>query len=371
MFLTAYNVPHYLLHKGLITPESVVDGDFTLAEAGRRNRNFKVLRRKEPGLFLKQIKTTEPQAIMTLQREADFYRHVHTDSKYAAIRRLIPEFVHYEPSRYALTLKLTVDAESMNEQHLREQAFPESTARLLGAALATVHSHGAAFLNDPLARSVFPYQVPWPLTLDQTGFAALDNFGPIGSQVAAAMRQLGTLQPRLSALRSEWQYDSLIHGDMKWDNCLVKRPTPGGSGQSPDLTIVDWELADIGDGAWDVATIFKEYIVATIVNASAREAATAQNLPGPAAQTIEALRPSIRAFWQAYASGRNLSGPTARMYLERAVKLTAGRMVIAVLEYVYAAPQFNTLGMKMLQTSLALLEAPQMAAVQMIGIPLS
>ena len=39
MFLTAYNLPHYLLSKGLIDSQSLVAGDFAIAEAGRRNRN--------------------------------------------------------------------------------------------------------------------------------------------------------------------------------------------------------------------------------------------------------------------------------------------------------------------------------------------
>ena len=66
MFLTAYNLPHYLMSKGLISAQSVVDGDFVLAEAGRRNRNFKVMRRQQPGLFVKQIKSMEAQAITTI-----------------------------------------------------------------------------------------------------------------------------------------------------------------------------------------------------------------------------------------------------------------------------------------------------------------
>ena len=48
MFLTAYNLAHYLTAKGLITMRSVVDGDFILSEAGRRNRNFKVAAASTP-----------------------------------------------------------------------------------------------------------------------------------------------------------------------------------------------------------------------------------------------------------------------------------------------------------------------------------
>ncbi len=366
MFLTAYNLPHYLMAKGLISAQSVVEGDFMLAEAGRRNRNFKVVRRKQPGLFVKQIKSTEAQAISTIEREAAFYRAVHSDPRYAAIAQMIPKFVDYEPPRHALTLGLTENAESISEHHVRQAQIPENTARLIGKALGIAHSHGPTMVADPATRALFPYQAPWPMTLEQTGFSFLDNFPPIGPQLSASIRQSPKLLPMLSALRPLWQYDSLIHGDMKWDNCLLS----SRDGVELNLTIVDWELADIGDGAWDVATIFKEYLVAAILNNSARQAAAAQNQPAPGAQTLETMQPSIRAFWKAYAAARGLGADTGR-YLDRAVRYTAARMIIAVLEYLNASPQFSALGPSMLQTAVSLLEAPQMAAMQMIGVPVS
>ncbi len=364
MFLTAYNVPHYLMSRGLITAESVVAGDFTLAEAGRRNRNFKIIRRTQPGLFLKQIKTTEQQAIATIQREAAFYRVVHTDPKYAAIRKLIPKYVDFDAARNALTLGLAENTESMAELHTREGRYPEATAQMLGWALGVSHSFGPTIIADPALRPVFPCQTPWPLTLDQTGYSFLDGFGPVGAQLKQAIQQFPTLKPKLSALRPQWQYDSLVHGDMKWDNCLVSR-RPGGESE---VTIVDWELADIGDGAWDVATIFKEYIVATILQSHARQSAGIQAPQFFSAQTIETLQPSIRAFWKAYISARSFTAEQSRAYLERAVCFTAGRMIVAVLEYLAASPQYGALIPTMLQTGVNLLESPQVAAVQLIGM---
>ena len=364
MFLTAYNLPVYLISRGLVSADSVVEGDLVVAEAGRRNRNFKIFRRKQPSLFVKQIKTTEAQAMSTIQREAGFYRTIHADPKYAAISRLIPKFVDFEAKRHALALGLTENAESLSEHHLRQGRFPEETARMIGSALGTVHSHGPILLADPVARSLFPYQVAWPMMLDQMGYQFMDTFGPIGPQLRQGIQQLPTLQPMLAALRPLWQYDSLIHGDMKWDNCLLS----SRNGGAPELTIVDWELADIGDGAWDVATIFKEYLVAAILNSTAKQAAAAQNLPAPPDESIAASQASIRAFWKAYEPARGLSGDRAAVYLDRAVRFTAARMVIAVLEYLAASPQYAAMGTTMLQTAVNILESPEVAARQMVGV---
>src|SRR5260370_34423267 len=191
---------------------------------------------------------------------------------------------------------------------MRQAQPPEKTGRLIGHPLGLAASYGLSMLADPATRGLLPYQAAWPMTLDQMGYSFLGNFPSIGPQLSASIRQSPNLQPMLSALRPLWRYDSLIHGDMKWDNCLVS----SRDGVELNLTIVDWELADIGDGAWDVATIFKEYLVTAILNASSRQAAAAQNQPAPLPQTIETLQPSIRAFWKAYVSALRLGGGAGR-----------------------------------------------------------
>ena len=52
MYLTATNLANYLINRDIITAASVVDGDLAVVEAGRRNRNFKVIRRSNPSLFV-------------------------------------------------------------------------------------------------------------------------------------------------------------------------------------------------------------------------------------------------------------------------------------------------------------------------------
>jgi hypothetical protein len=360
MFLTAYNLAHYLVARGLITQESLVAGDFVLAEAGRRNRNFKVARRGLPGLFVKQIKTAEPQATTTIQREAAFYRAVSTDPRYAPIAGMIPQFLDYDASRHALALSLAENAESLAERQARDTTVPPEIAARLGGALARIHSFGPAIAADTALRPSLPAQVPWPLNLDQTGYGFLSAHGALGPQLGQAIARTPGLPAALSALRSLWQYDSLTHGDMKWDNCLLR---------GDDLIVVDWELADLGDGAWDVASLFKEYIAATLLSHTAREHARAHNLPEPPAITLETTRPSLRAFWNAYCAGRGMSGAAAAAYLDRAVRYTGARLVIAVLEYSAYAQQLDATGRLMLESARQILEHPHIAAAQLAGVP--
>src|ERR1051326_2322846 len=73
MLLNSTTVVHYLLHRGFLTFDSVVDGDLMVVEAPRRNRNFKLYRQGLPGLFVKQVRQWDVHAIATVQREAGCY----------------------------------------------------------------------------------------------------------------------------------------------------------------------------------------------------------------------------------------------------------------------------------------------------------
>ena len=354
MYLTATNLAHCLISNGLVTAQSIVEGDFTVVEAGRRNRNFKVLRKRAPGLFVKQIKTSEQQATFTLRKEAEFYQRVQMNPAFAPIAAMIPAMLRFEPARHAVFLRLTPDAESLFEYQLRTNDFGSENAGKLGNALAILHAFGPALAQDPSLRSTLPGQLPWAMTLDQQGSSVFQNLGPIGTQIATLLQGFPTLAPQLCALRHEWQFETVIHGDMKWENCLLYPEADGQHG----LQIVDWELVDVGDGAWDVATIFKEYLVLTIITADS-----------PQRKTLDDLRPSMREFWKSYAGGRRFTAEQAARFRERAVRFTAARMLVAVAEYLYGTPQAIVAGTAMLQTAASILASPQTASMQMLGHP--
>src|SRR5205807_3504398 len=151
MFLTASNLVFHLISRGIITSESVVKGDFILVEVGRRNRNFKIVRQWQPGLFVKQIKTSDQLAISTLQREATFYQRVNQNPQFAPLKNLIPEFVDYDPARYALTISLLSGAESLAEHQQRTNSLASDLAADLGRGLGSCHSQLMTAMSDPAA----------------------------------------------------------------------------------------------------------------------------------------------------------------------------------------------------------------------------
>src|SRR6267142_1572474 len=124
MILTTSNIGHYLLSRGLITYDSIVDGDFLVTETTRRNRNFKVVRKHNPGLFLKQIKNWDQQSIVTLQYEATCYGLAQRDPDFAALVPLMPACYGFDQEQYILAIELLQDAENLADYHTRLGQFP-------------------------------------------------------------------------------------------------------------------------------------------------------------------------------------------------------------------------------------------------------
>src|SRR5262249_2395063 len=131
MYLTASNLAYYLIHRDLIVPEAVLRDGFTVLEAGRRNRNFKVLRHPSPGLFVKQAASTGPEAVTPLQREAAFYGLVMSQPFLGSLAGLVPRLIDYNPATVTLVVELVADGESLAEYHFRTGALPERLGALL------------------------------------------------------------------------------------------------------------------------------------------------------------------------------------------------------------------------------------------------
>lgn len=135
-----------------------------------------------------------------------------------------------------------------------EAADTQSTGRdLVSRALLPSPSASAA-LGRALARAHLATQgVPIPFRASAGVLDLSCDPPPVitlarARQVALSLAGDTVLGPALTRARSLWQATCLVHGDVKWDNCLVDlTATP------PVVRLIDWELSGLGDPAWDLA----------------------------------------------------------------------------------------------------------------------
>lgn len=356
MYLTASNLAYYLISRGIVTGDSVVSGDFRVLEAGRRNRNFKILRQKSPGLFIKQIKDASPEAAATLYREAAFYKLVSAKPEFSLFARFLPQIRDYNPSSHSLIVDLLPEAENLTEYYARLQSFPVAVAEMLGHILAVTHSQLSALWTDASLLSIFPKLVPWVLPLDPGHGPDTSTLGAPGKLFADLLAQFSDLLPHLFSLRGEWRIDALLHGDMKWDNCLLHQE----SKEEIDLRLIDWELVDVGDACWDLGSIIASYLLSWLSILPATEH-TEENLR-PVRDVHLQMRPSLQALWKSYSSTRGLTPAISREYLKRCLRFTAARLVLAAFEFLYVYPVVTPSVLYMLQMSRNIFLSPERAA---------
>jgi aminoglycoside phosphotransferase (APT) family kinase protein len=298
--LNKNDLVHYLVERGLLERRAIVDGDVMVVEGTRRHHNYSVVRREGPGLFIKQMQPDQAFSAQTLQKEAACYVMMESDPALSEIHALMPRFRAYDPDRHILVVELIGGGENLSELHRRVHRFPEDVARRVGELLARYHQVSSRELLPRANAAIFQGQPPWILSFHLMPRGSMQNLSAANGQFMSILQNYPDFGQALDRLRMTWRRNALIHGDMKFDNVVV--------GTDGEMHVVDWELADVGDSAWDVASILQAYLTWWI--------STLQRIPSEGANDaaqypLESIQPAIHAFWDQYVSSRGIGAREA------------------------------------------------------------
>ncbi|MDQ6612471.1 MAG: aminoglycoside phosphotransferase family protein [Gemmatimonadota bacterium] len=355
MYLTSQNVAFYLAGRGLIPFHSMVNDTLTVVEAPRRNRNFKVMRGTQPGFFVKQVASFEPLAMETHRRDGRCYWLANNHAEFTALLPLLPAFHTFDVAQSILVTALLDGAETLHQLHLQTGTFPTDVAVLLANALAHFH---VAFRGLPASAAsvAFPRMHPWALTTGDPALFPSAMQTPTGRVFLDIMRARGVEQA-LTVERQRWRVETLVHGDLKWDNVLLTPVTASAAGA---LRIVDWEIADVGDPAWDIAAIFQAYLAHWLFSRTPGN----ESIPESDVQ-FSAMQPAMRAFWSAYVIASGTINPAE--LLDRSVAFAAARLVQTAYESLYQAPSVTAHALSFLDLAERLLTARTNAPRVILG----
>ena len=363
MLLSANTVTHYLIERGLVSLDTVVDGDLIVVESSSRNRNFKIILKSSPGFFVKQAQQWDSQATGLLQREASCYWLAANDPGFASLASHVPHFELYDPARRILVMELLPDGENLRDYHRRLAAFPLTVAAHLGQIIGTYHQTILLSAAEHANAAAFPRTIPWILSAHRLGESPTQTFGAANQQILTIINQYADFHKYLDALREQWRFDSFIHGDMKWENCIVYQRN--GELQ---VKVIDWETADLGDPCWDVGAILQAYLIFWIMSMPIQGTLPPAEYLSMTPYPIEAMQPAIRAFWLAYVRSRNLAGVEQQDILHLSMRYAAARMLQTAFEYMVYSPQITTNALSMLQVSLNILSDTQNAVKDLLNL---
>lgn len=365
MLLSYENIAHYLLEKGLIDLESIVKGEFSVRDRSSRNANFAVNREYSPAYLVKQVRAHDQEKRETLRIEATCYWLANNDNAYHSLRGFLPRYFEYDYLNHILILELLPQVQNLHESYRNSGFFPIQVAEKLAELLASYHTHQSGILENQKSFSLFKKRKPWVFSLSENSLTDWLNNPVVGNAEKQSVKLiLGNREfmEHLRQMGEEWEIKSLVHGDVKFPNFLINSDFIPGT--EPDIRLIDWELADIGDPLWDVASVVQNYL--TLWVASEIE----QDYRPEEAYIVhlDMVQPSIAAFWRHYAELAHWDAAASHRNLEKTVRYTALKLVHTCFESVQGVNDMSLYSAKILQLSLNLLRRPNEAISEALGI---
>lgn len=339
----------YLLRSGILSTKSALESRLEIQDACGTNVGYTVTGLCGPSLFIKQW-LDDPQSAT---RESDLYSTFTSNIK---LKSILPSLVHYDGSRSILVTEYVFDGTPFSSYGFRLSTPPLSDAVRLGQILALLHSEGSAL------RSIrrFETDPSWMLCLHEIWADELETLSGGYIEIVQRLQRHRSFGETVKGLVACWPRTHLIHGDLRWDN-LARRRSPRAA--SPDIRIIDWEHAGIGDPAWDVASILSSYLFSWLVSGR-HSTNTPLATVSRASYPISSLQRLLSRFWNAYHDSVN----EIRLDSLRTCQLCAVALARRVLE---ESQRYDSLNSRLaigLQASLNIAERPVEAWRHLFGI---
>lgn len=361
MLLTEHNLFYYLLDKGMVDTSSVVKGEFMVRRSDSRNNNFIVNREYDHhAFFIKQVKAVDTEKIETMRTEAAVYKIAESDGNYKALKNFLPAFHHYDMAHHILITGQVKDAVSVYDYYLQQNDFNNKLPILLADILASYHRSHLTNQNSQSLQH-FRKQIPWVFTIANTP--------PIHGSPATADQQLmqlilknQSLVQAMSSLSQQWSPTSLVHHDAKLNNFLAGYDYE--QKQINFVKLIDWELADIGDPLWDVATVMQNYLSLWITTdlPESQQMVSLQKIP------LEKVQACISQFWNQYVQLMQWTPATRQTSLIKTIQFCALKLIHTCFETTAQVPTLQPTTVKMLQVSINILKNPTDAATKLFTI---
>jgi aminoglycoside phosphotransferase (APT) family kinase protein len=337
VWLEQSQVAHYLVSLGLVNPRAVIEEDLRVTDVSRRNSVFVTTTSAGPTYVVKQC---DPDAAASLDNEAAILRRL---AAVPALAGVVPRLAHHGPGR--LVLRSPGDAQTL----LEYRRPPRLTAAALGGALAAVHQ---VRLDAGAAQRERLWGLwltePSPHDVSQMSAAALDLLGRVQGSAE--------LCERLTRLREGLAEDALVHGDLRWENCLT-HPAPGARRRTRVL-LIDWELAGPGEPAADLGTAVGEYLRRWVDSIPKVQRSDTLRFAGRAGHPLERLWPAIHAL---------LDGYRRPIELARVMQFAAVRLLQTAFEYAQGLVRPTGDVVALVQVADNILRRPDHAASLLIG----
>jgi thiamine kinase-like enzyme len=358
MLLSEYNIAHYLMDKGYILPENIVEGKYSARRQDSRNNNFLINKEYDNAFFIKQCRGTQALDMETMRIEATIYWLANNDQNFKKLKAFLPKYFDYNYQQHILVTELLSKSINLHQYLDSSNDFSATIGTQIATLLAAYHQRSISpdeFNQAPF--TLFKKNKPWVFNLTSMDFNtwATSVTGPQQHSINL-IRTTPQFVELLQAQESLWQASTLCHNDIKFPNLLIEENEEG-----LHLRLIDWELADIGDPAWDIAAVFNSFFTFWISRQEKQQ--------GKEAINMEKMQPTIHAFWNKYCAVMHIENQGA--FLRKCLSFSALKLVHTCFESTIHAQRLQAHSAQMLQLSYNILKSPEEAAQSLMALNLT
>ena len=156
---------------------------------------------------------------------------------------------------------------------------------------------------------------------------------------------------------------------MKADNILFRPAAPGPPASPARAWLVDWELVQLGDPAWDLGGALHVLLHNWIASIPPSPGLAPGALADRALHPLPVLQTAARSLWRAYRGAAEIPPIEADGFLLRAVAYSAARLIQSAYELAFEADQLPAPAVLLLQLGANLLDDTATGQVHLYGIP--
>ncbi|BDS14772.1 aminoglycoside phosphotransferase family protein [Aureispira anguillae] len=357
-------IQDFLLDQQLLDKNTIVFEDFEATSINRRNQNIQITTLNDSNFLIKQVADKNAENATTLKREAQFYQYF--DQKFPLLEKYLPEVKYVDTNDIILVMTFYKEAMPLwkyyNEKTIHH--FPLNVPKTIGKLLAHLHLTFSKkeVINAPQL-SFLNRDLPFILNLHKPHPSRLSYISGGGYAFIKHLQSHTDLMLAFNKIPSLWQENAVIHGDIKLDNFIVLDPQ---NKTANSIKLVDWEMAQIGDTAWDVAGVFNDFIFWWVIsmpdNLSPEEMIQKARFP------FHLLTPAINSYWESYCNTIGLTTNARQQLLERVVLFSGFRVLQTSFEIASKFDAIPSIAQLLLNMGKSIIRKPLLSQEKLFGI---
>jgi Phosphotransferase enzyme family len=282
----------------------------------------------------------------------------------------MPHMLYFDTQENILITEFMINSQSLHEYYydLHTQEFMLEPSSMLGKMMANYHrafdvdsnDQDVDFLSKKSASTFF---------LARPTSDILSELTPANLQLLKIIQGYPELSKSLEDLWTDWHVQTLIHGDLRWENIIITYQDHAYNSLF-QMKIVDWELAHIGDPAWDIGGAFQDYLRFWLLSLPVIQNDKPDFLVTSTRNTIFRTKKATRAFWHSYIKDSRIKGQKATELLIRSTKYCAAQLIQSIYESNQWSTQLSNIDIYTVQTGFNILQNTEDAIPHLLGIPL-